>query len=95
MSTYNPQGKPHLMMERLDEAPCDFNRLAEVMPGGTVAAQKRKAYHTLSSMITDGLVGGGRARYFITQAGADLLQGLRAGSAVDVGRSAPNARVFA
>jgi hypothetical protein len=94
VSLYNPNGKPAKMLERLSEADCDFTRLAEVMPGGTVSARKRKAYHTISNMIADGLIGGGRSRYFITQAGQDLLQGLRAGAAVGVGQSAPNCRVF-
>lgn len=95
MSTYNPGGKPSLMLERLSEADCDFNRLAELMPGGTVSARKRKAFHSITNMLADGLMGGSRARYFITQAGSDLLQGLRAGTAVEVGRLAPNCRVFA
>lgn len=93
MTIYNPNGKPAKMLERLSEADCDFNRLAEVMPGGTMSARKRKGFHTISNMLSDGLIGGGRSRYFITQAGRDLLEGLRAGSPVQA--SAPNARIFA
>lgn len=94
MSTYNPNGKPHAILERLAQADCDFNRLAEVMSGGTVSAKKRKAYHTMHVMFQDGLMGGSRSRYFITQAGRDMLVWLRAGTAVEAGAAAPNARVF-
>ncbi len=94
MATYNPGGKPNMLLERLDEADCDFAQLAVLMPGATQTSRKTKAFHTLSNMIDDGLVGGGRARYFLTQAGRDLLQGLRAGSQVALQRSAPNVRVF-
>jgi hypothetical protein len=95
VSTYNPRGKPHQMLERLAESDCNFNRLAEVMPGGTMSSRKRKAYHTLENMITDGLVSGGRSRYFITQAGRDMLQALQAGSSAEVHSGAPSVRRFA
>ncbi len=94
MATYNPGGKPHTIMERLSEGDCDFAPLAALMPGASLSAKKNKAFHTLVNMIDDGLVAGGRSRYFLTQAGRDLLQGLRGGNQVEVQRSAPNARVF-
>jgi hypothetical protein len=83
------------MLERLADADCDFNRLAEIMPGGTQSAKKRKAYHSIDNRIEDGLMAGGRGRYFITQEGRDLLQALDSGSSADVRRAGPNCRVFA
>lgn len=84
MSTYNPQGKPHLFLERLADGELSFVALAEQMNGGTVAAKKRKTFHTLSAMLKDGLIAGSRASYVITQAGSDALQGLRAGKPVAI-----------
>lgn len=84
MATYTPEGKPHRLMEVMDPGGANFVSLAERMPGGTSAARKRKTYHTLAALLEDKLIAGVRAHYFLTQAGVDALQGLRAGHSVTI-----------
>lgn len=93
MSVYNPQGKPHLFLERLEERELSFVALAEHMSGGTMSAKKRKTFHTLMSMLDDGLITGSRGGYFITRSGVDALQALRAGKPVMIGASS-SVRLF-
>ena len=94
MSEYTPNARPHRVLERQAERDCDFAAVAELMAGGTMASKRRKAWHLLANMLSDRVISGGKSRYFITQDGRDVLEGLRAGSHVPVANGAPTIRVF-
>lgn len=76
-------------MEALDVPDgLNFKALAERIDGGTMSAKKRRAYNILSAMERDGLISGQRSGFYLTRAGADALQALRAGHDVTISGAA-------
>lgn len=84
MATYSPQGKAHKILERLALGDTNFVELSAHLGVQSRSGRRDKTWHICGALLHDRLIGGVRARYWITREGRDALEALRGGSVAAV-----------
>lgn len=93
MATYSVGGKAAQALSLLATGPATLEQIRD--HAGVIGAKRRKYFHTLGALLSDGLVGRLDSEYVITVRGLEALDELRAGNAYTVGAEPiPNVRIF-
>ncbi len=94
MATYTPQGKAHRVLEHLAGGDAGFLEVAAHLGCPTRCPEQNRLWHLLGALLRDRLIGGGRQRYYLADAGKDALTALRAGQETCIANTS-SVRVFA
>lgn len=84
MASYSPEGKAHRVLERLAAGDASFTEIAETLGMPSRNVKRDRLWHICGALLHDRLIGGVRARYWITREGRDALEALRGGSVAAV-----------
>lgn len=94
MASYSPEGKAHRVLARLAAGDASFTEIAEALGMPSRNVKRDRLWHICGALLHDRLIGGVRARYWITGDGRDALEALGRGyEAVTPNRT--SVRIFA